>query len=37
MRRVKAVARESKKEMEDKFGMKLSHNFDGNRSCFGKK
>ena len=36
-RRVKAVVREAKREAEDRFGTKLSQNFEGNRKMFWKE
>ena len=36
-RRVKAVVREAKKEPEDRFGTKLSQDFEGNRKMFWKE
>ena len=35
--RLKAVVREAKKESEDKFGMKVSQNFEENRKIFWKE
>ena len=35
--RVKAVARETKREADDRFGMKLIHDFEGNRKIFWKE
>ena len=36
-RRVKAVVREAKREAEDRFGIKLSQNFEVIGRCSGKK
>ena len=36
-RRVKAVVREAKREAEDRFGAKLSQDFEGNRRMFWKE
>ena len=36
-RKVKAVVREAKKEAEDRFGAKLSQDFEGNRKMFWKE
>ena len=36
-RRVKAVVEEAKREAEERFGMKLSQNFEGNRKMFWKE
>ena len=36
-RRVKAVVREAKREAEDRFGAKLSQDFEGNKKMFWKE
>ena len=36
-RGVKAVVREAKREAEDRFGLKLSQNFEGNMKVFWKE